>query len=233
MAWIVQSASEGPIVITDMGITLTKNQVRDLDIIGRQNAERSTDIQYLLQKGFIRTIRKDASPSMTPEVDPKIMADLKLASEQITAAAAMSEEQAKAAKALQEQNLRLQAQLEEQKKQLDEGKKQSGEIAGKQDQILAEIKAFAQRDPLGIKAIKEALENIKAEKLVVVERRAEIAKEIKAADEVTERELKTQDNILKLKESKLDRNFEDLGKTVSQKAESVQESINALDEMGI
>lgn len=217
MAWIVQSVSEGPVCITDVGITMTKGQLRDLDMIGRDNAERSNDIKVLMLKGFIRTVRKDAAPSSVATPDPKIMEQLKAASEM----AAKANEALNAANA---NNIALQQQLVEQKQKTDE----AVDLAKK---VLEEVRAFAKSDPLGVRTIKEALENIKTEKIQVVQQIAET--EAKVKENVSDRELKAHEQILKAKEKKLDKNFKDLGHTVSKSSDSVEDLLDTLDKEGI
>lgn len=215
MAWIVQSMTEGPLCITDVGITMTKGQLRDLDLIGRDNAERSNDIKVLLLKGFLRTVRKDASPSIS-SADPKIIEQLKEAAEMANKA----NQQLETANA---NNAALQQQLAEQKKKTEE----AVDISKK---VLEELRAFAEHDPLGIRTIKKALENIQAEKGQVVK---EIAESRKAPEPVSDRELKTHEQILRAKERKLEKNFKELGKTVSKSAEDIDDLVDAMDEEGI
>jgi len=217
MAWIVQSMSEGPLCITDVGITMTKGQLRDLDMIGRDNAERSNDIKVLILKSFLRTVRKDAAPSTIAAPDPKIMEQLKAASE-------MASKANEALNAANANNIALQQQLVEQKQKAEE----AVDLA---KLVLEEVRAFAKTDPLGVRTIKEALENIKLEKVQIVQQIS--AAEAKVKENVSDRELKAHEQILKAKEKKLDKNFKDLGQTVSKSSESVDALLDTLDKEGI
>ena len=217
MAWIVQSMSEGPLCITDVGITMTKGQLRDLDMIGRDNAERSNDIKVLILKSFLRTVRKDAAPSTIAAPDPKIMEQLKAASE-------MASKANEALNAANANNIALQQQLVEQKQKAEE----AVDLA---KLVLEEVRAFAKTDPLGVRTIKEALENIKLEKVQVIQQIS--AAEAKVKENVSDRELKAHEQILKAKEKKLDKNFKDLGQTVSKSSESVDALLDTLDKEGI
>jgi len=219
MSWIVQNMCEGPLCITDVGITMNgKGQLRDLDLIGRDNAERSNDIKVLLLKGFIRTVRKDAAPpsvSMAP--DPKLMEQLKTTAEMATKAN-------EALIAASQQNTALQQQLDDQRKQNSE----TMDLARK---ILEEVRGFAKAEPLDVRVIKEALDNIKAEKLHVARQIAEV-EEAKPKD-ITDRELEAHEKILKVKEKKLEKNFQELGHTISKSAEDVDDVLGALEDEGI
>ena len=218
MSWIVQNMCEGPLCITDVGITMNgKGQLRDLDLIGRDNAERSNDIKLLLQKGFVRTVRKDAAPSVSAPPDPKLMEQLKTTAEMAT----------KANEALimaSQQNTALQQQLDDQRKQNSE----TMDLAKK---ILEEVRGFAKAEPLDVRVIKEALDNIKAEKLHVARQIAEV-EEAKPKD-ITDRELEAHEKILKVKEKKLEKNFQELGHTISKSAEDVDDVLGALEDEGI
>jgi DNA repair exonuclease SbcCD ATPase subunit len=227
VAWIIQSISEGPVVINDIGLTLTKGQVRDLDLIGRENAERSNEVKILIMKGFLREVRKD--PHSTPvggaALDPKIVAALSHATEQMQQATSLAAAQGDVIQKLQEQNERLEQQLKH-------GHEQSAAIMEKATRILSEVQAFAERNPNEIKAIREAVENINRESAEISEKRAEIAKQASGGAE-TESELAAHDRILAIKEKKLNKNLGTIGKTVSKSADSIQDAINAMDELGI
>ena len=67
MAWVVQSTHGGPLEVRDINLMFGPNQIRDLDIVGRENAERSNDIKYLFTKGWLREIRKDAFTASSPQ----------------------------------------------------------------------------------------------------------------------------------------------------------------------
>jgi len=217
MAWIVQSMTEGPLCITDVGITMTKGQLRDLDLIGRDNAERSNDIKVLMLKGFLRTVRKDASPSAS-SADPKILEQLKEAAEMAN----------KANKQLEAAN----ANNEALHKELAEQKKKTEEAIDISKRVLKEVQAFAAEDPLGIRTIKKALENIQVEKVRVAKEIADAGAR-KTPEPVSERELKAHEQILKAKEKKLEKNYKELGNTVSKSAENIDDLVDAMDEEGI
>ena len=59
MAWIIQSNSEGPVIIADIGLTFSAKQIKNVDLIGRHNAEQSNDLKLMIQKGFLKEIKKD------------------------------------------------------------------------------------------------------------------------------------------------------------------------------
>jgi uncharacterized protein YoxC len=229
VAWIIQSISEGPVEISDIGVTLTKGQVRDLDIIGRENAERSHGVKLLIAKGFLREVRKDPAPppaGAAPALDPKVVEQLKAAADQINQATNLAAAQGDVIQKLQEQNSQMQQQMQQ-------VHNQSAALMDRTAQILTEVQAYAERNPNEIKAIREAVENIGRETKEISEKRAEIARQAEGADQHTEQELQAQDRILAIKGKKLEKNYQDLGKTVSKSADDVDETLKAMDELGI
>jgi hypothetical protein len=212
MAWVIQSVSEGPVCITDIGITLTKGQIRDLDLIGRANAERSADTKFMLMKGFVKTIRKDDEPDRPHDAGLiQKVHQVHQATEQLAQSNADQSEQIRK---LEQQNDRLQQALKEQ--------------SDLTNRVLEEVKAFAEKDPLGIRTIKAAIENIK------IERGAVEAEKAAAPAELSERELQAHQRMLEIKGKKLEKNYKDLGKTVSKSAsEDVQSALDAMDKLGI
>lgn len=228
MAWIIQSISEGPVVINDIGLTLTKGQVRDLDLIGRENAERSSEVKLLIMKGFLREVRKDPPQQAiaAAPLDPKVVDQLKLAAEQMQQATSLAAVQGEVIQKLHEQNSKMEQQMQQ-------VQAQSVAIMDKATRILAEVQSYAERNPNEIKAIREAVENIGKETKEIAERRAEIARQAEGVDKQTERELQAHDRILAIKEKKLDKNLGTIGKTVSKSADSIQEAMDAMDQLGI
>lgn len=230
MAWIIQNLSGGPVIINDLNITLIRAQMKDLDLLGREIAERSNDVKILIANQIIATIRKDP---YTPagQLDPKIVDDLKQTAE---AAKLAAQEQSKINQEQQAQILKQNAFLEEQKTKMDELTKQSQEqqklladSAQREQRIIDEVKAYFDKDPLGVRKIKEALDNIKIEKAQV------IAEQKAPHPEMSERELEAHNKILERRVGKLDRNYNDLGKTVSAEAEDMDEVMDAMDDLGI
>lgn len=211
MAWVIQSQNEGPLHLADIGIMLLKGQMRDLDLIGRENAERSNDIKLALQKLWIKTIRKDPYTNGGSTMSPQVVQGLQEATAKATEAAKAA---ISVAEDLKTRNVQLQGQLNEQKKQ--------------SDKILTELRAFADAHPLHLRTILEAIKNAQFE-------RAQIATEKAAtpSDDMTEGEMKARDKILELKDKKLEKNIENLGKTISASSEDVTDVLDQLDELGI
>lgn len=211
MAWVIQSQNEGPLHLADIGIMLLKGQMRDLDLIGRENAERSNDIKLALQKLWIKTIRKDpytnGGGSMSPQVVQGLQEATVKAAEAAKAAISVAED-------LRTRNVQLEGQLNEQKKQ--------------SDKILSELRAFADAHPLHLKTILEAIKNAQVERVHIAEER-----KVAPADDMTEGEMKARDKILELKDKKLEKNIENLGKTISASSEDVTDVLDQLDELGI
>ena len=208
MSWLIQSEMEGPVLVADIGLTFTARQIKDIDLIGRCNAERSNDIKYLLLKKFLKEIRKDPSDE---GIDPKLV-------QQFAETVKKAEANVKLAEA---HNEKLQTQNEALKKQNEE-------IHAKMDSVLNEVKAFAEKFPLELKTIGEAMRNIKIEQADVASRR-----EFLPQSGESEAEIATQDKILSMKEKKLEKNLGDLGKTISESAKDVNEALDAMDQLGI
>ena len=221
MAWEITSTLEGPVELSDLGIVLTKNcPRRDLDLIGRENAERSNDIKIAMAKGWIKTIRKDPSARDAGGVSLQVVQQLQEATKRVNEAAAAH---AEVVKQLDDRNSRLE-ELEDRNRKLEQSLQ---EQKGKQEEILAEVRAFADAFPLGIKTIKEAMKNAQAERTVIAAEREKMS----SAD--TDADLKAQARILEAKDKKLEKNVNHLGKTVSKSAEDMKDVMDAMDELNI
>jgi hypothetical protein len=211
---------EGPVILADLGLTFTKGQIRDLDLMGRENAEKSNDIRIALTKGWLAELNKDPSPAARPDVAEGI----RQAAERVAGDAerAMAAQRGVIEK-LEDQNRKLAEQLERQAK--NEGRQ--AEILDKTTRILAEVKSFAERDPVLLRSLKETMENIVSERTSI----REASEEAKSSG-VSEKEIEAQERILKLRDQKLEKNFEQIGKTISKEADSVEDALSALDQLG-
>lgn len=221
MAWIIQSACDGPILINDLGLTLHKGQMKDLDLLGRENAERSNDVKVLLNMNppRIRTVKKD--PYTPPgQVDPQVLKDLtetaSKARETVEAQAAIIKDLRDDVSAAKENAADLRA--------------QNQAIILKMEAVLSAVSKFAEEHPREIRTIKEAIENIKVERSQIAEKKAEI----QASTDMTDAEIKMQDKLLTIRDKKLEKNYKDLGKTITKGEDaSVDEALDAMDELGI
>lgn len=222
---------EGPLNIADMGLAFMKGQIRDLDLVGRENAERSSDIKLALMKGWLRELEK--GPSASPAgLDPAVVDNLAQAAQKASDMAAQASEtvaaQSNMISRLEETNSRLEAQLTKYEEDSRLKERQQAELLEKTQRILEEVRAYNERDPLTLRTIKEALRNIQAEKKEVRARTDGLE-----SDGTSDGEIEAHQKILSLKEKTLDKNFEDLGKSVSKEANSVEDALDALDELGI
>lgn len=216
MAWLIQNAGDGVVILADINLTFGPKQIKNLDLIGRINAERSNDLKCMLIKRTLLEIKKDASDEV---VDPTVIQKL---NEGLQAAQATAQKLNEGLQAAQATAAAAQAQNEELKKQ-------NADLNAKMDSVLNEVKAFADKFPLQVRVIAEAMRNIEKEKVVVADRREEIKE---SGD--TDAEIKTQDKILALKEKKLEKNIKDLGKTISKSsADDYQQSLDALDDLNL
>ena len=217
MGWIIKNRHAGPVEIRDLSVWFQGLQIRDLDIIGRENVERSNDLKLLFNKGFLEQIRKDAHSSAN-SIDPKSIEQLNAAvarvSEVSARAAADQAAHAKQMGAIQTENENL--------------KKSMAEQAVLTNTVLSEVREFAKKFPADVKTFSEAMRNIVAERSAIAEKREELADA-----GVSEAEIKVADRILSLKDKKLEKNLENLGKTVSGSAADVKGALDAMDELGI
>lgn len=232
MTWLVQNTTGGPVCIRDLNdLVLAPKGIKDLDVLGREIAERSRDILYLIEKKFVKVLRKDPSPSAnSTEAILGAQQAVSMANEAIDAAKNTSE----AAKLTVEGNEKIIQELKEQNKLLLEALKLQQEGSKQQSDamisIAEEVKRFVEKQPVVAKDIAEAMRNIKTEKEQISKELQEIEK-----SEASENEMKTHEKILKMKGDKLDKNFKDLGKTVSKKVSesNVDNILDALDDIGI
>lgn len=202
MAWIIQSDAQGPVIINDIGITLTHRQIRDLDLIGRQNAERSVDLKLMFQKGFIREIKKDAF------VEGQVSTEaIKKINETVEAS-----------------NLRIHK-LEEANVDLTKKVEETNKLA---KTVLEEVRQFAEKKPLDIQVIAEAMRAIMAERGNIAIQREELQ-----TSGLSEAEIKAKNKILELQDKKLEKNITNLGNTISHTGSDLKENLDALDALDI
>lgn len=219
MTWTIQSVSEGPVIIQDLNIILHKNQMKDLDLaVGRQTAERSNDLKVLFNLKHIETRKKDEVIDTT--IDPKILTTL-------TESANKANEAANNAMAANQANMETIHKLEEQVKIANE---QNAEMGKKMDRVLDAVAKFAESHPIDIRVMKEAMENIAAERQQIA-----IKKELVQNEENSDSEVALQTKILNIKDKKLEKNYNDIGKSIVKNIEdaNVEDSLNAMDELGI
>jgi hypothetical protein len=226
--WIVQSVFAGPLVINDLGLMFTYGQTRDLDMLGRDIAERSASLKQALDDGKLRTIKKTAAANTVSE---ETIAQLTEASNQSMQAAGKMEQVASAheeyIKALKEQI----ALLTEQNKALQEqAKAQSVQMTQVQEttnKVLEKVMAYAESHPLEIRQLKQTFENIQVERGRIAQQISELP-----TSGMSEEEIKTQERMLKARDQKLQRNAENIGKTVSQNdASDVNAALDALKDL--
>jgi hypothetical protein len=211
MAWVIKNAAGGYIHIADLNIKFAPDQIRDLDLIGRENAEKSAELKTLIAQEVLKELRKDPCPA---KIDPQIVQKLDAATAKIEQAA-QNQQAASAAQAEQAQKItKLEAQLAE-----------NTAITSK---VLDEVRAYAEKFPVLAQTIKAAMENAAVEKSQVLAEKNELAE-----SGLSPEEIETRERILALKEKKLEKNLGKLGKTVSESAGDYKESLDAMDELGI
>lgn len=226
MSWIVMNAGEGPLIINELGINLTGKQHFDLDMIGRVNAERSNEVKLALQKGWLKQVRKDASAEGSA-ITPAALNDIKTSVAASVSASVAAGQQSLEAE-LAKTRLELEAAKKRQAEMQAEMLQKHDQASVRQDLILAELQKLSQMQPAFVETVKKAMSNIKIEQATIAHQREEI-KESGASPE----EIKAQEKILALKDKKLEKNYQDIGKSLSKNASNVDEALDALDELGV
>jgi hypothetical protein len=213
MAWVIKNASSGTIIITDINLTFGPQQIRDLDIIGRDNAERSTDLKVLLaqRNSPLKEIAKDARQG---QLDPKIAQQVNDALLKIT------DVSQQATQAQTEQNEKISA-LEQ----------KVAETQQMTRDVLEEIRAMSKKFPLHVNVVGEAMKNISVERKEIAEQRAALAD--LAESGASESEIAVQDRILAARDKRLEKNCKNLGESISHEGVDLEKSLEALDELGI
>jgi hypothetical protein len=232
VTWLVQNQTSGPVCVRDLNdLVIPPKGVKDLDVLSREVAERSRDIVFLVEKKFIKVLRKD--PVASANSNQAILGAqqaVNMANEAVEAAKNTSE----AAKLTVEGNEKIIQELREQNKLLLEALKLQQEGSKQQSDtmisIAEQVREFVQKQPVVAKDIAEAMRNIKVEQAGIKKEIEEVEKEASS-----ENEMKTHEKILKMKNDKLQKNFTELGKTVSKSISesNVNETLSALDDLGI
>jgi len=222
MAWIIQSTTDQTVIVSDINIIFGPKQIRNLDLIGRRNAESSHNLKQLLSDGTFKEIRKDPSEDT---IDPKLVQQLQ---ETVKANQQVVQAQTQTIQTLQTSNTEVKKQNEEVKIQNEEIKLQNEALKKQNETILEEIKKFAENRPTDVQTYAEAMRNILAEHGAIVAERQSVPQEEHSAAEI-----KTHDRILKKKQDKLEKNLQNLGNTVSHPGADHKEVLDAMDELGI
>lgn len=235
MAWRVQSLCEGPVVLNDLGLIFTKGSIRDLDVIGREHAEKSNDIKLALQKGWLRELEKSPSPGapdsangLGQEVVDQLQATAQKAEEAATQAQKISESQNALIEKLEANNAKLQEQLSQQQQHMQAQGEHAEALVAKSEDILQEVRNFIEKSPLDAKVLAEALKNIQAERALIKGEKEHL---MSSGDSEAEISLKTK--ILDLKDQKLEKNAEQIGKSISGSVEDIDDLLEDMDELGI
>lgn len=224
MAWIVQSQTDGQLIVSDLNITFPKKgSMKDVDLFGgRENVSRSSDLHLLLQKGFLKEVKKDA---ITINIDhEKINESINVVQETVNQ---ISQTTSSSIQKLEEQQLALEQKIVQHNQAMSEHKT---EVVSMMEKILAEVRSYAEKHPVEIQAIATAIKNIQVE-------RGQIAQKLEKLEESdpvdSDAEIRLQERLLKMKDGKLKKNVTNLGKSISATAgEDIASSLAALDELG-
>jgi len=222
MAWLLQSTTDGTVIISDINVIFGPKQIRNLDLIGRRNADSSHHLKQLIADGTLHEIRKDPAEDA---IDPKLVQQLQAT---VQASQQTVQAQTQVIQTLQASNEEAQKQNAEVKKQNEDLKIQNEEIKAQNKTILEEIKKFADQRPLDVRTYADAMRNILAEHGAVVSERT-----APTVQEHTDAEMKTHDKILKKKQEKLEKNLQNIGDTVSHPGADHKDVLDAMDQLGI
>jgi ElaB/YqjD/DUF883 family membrane-anchored ribosome-binding protein len=221
MPWIIQSASEGPVVVSDINATFTKGQIRDVDLHGgRNNAERSNELKMLIMKGFLKEIRKDP-PSVSPVTDVgKMMEPLSKHLEEVHQTVHSSAAESN------DKMRRIEEAQAEMRRELADHKR---DVIDMHQKILDEFRAFADKHPLQTQTIVQAIKNIVVERGVIADKLAAIQ-----TTDSSDADIKTEERLLAIRDRKLEKNLKNLGKTMSESSVGdIEASLKALEDMDL
>lgn len=215
VAWIVQNTSNSIVCIDDLGIVLQRGQTRDLDLIGRDNAERSRNLKNAISGGLLTEVKKDVISSTGSSVDQQVIDSMKKTTEQAVAAATAAQDAVK-------------VQAETIKNQNQVMAEQSAALKST-TAALDKMRDLFERFPEEMRAIKDAMTNIKIERTVIAEKQT-----TPFTDGMSEAELKTQEKILKKRDAALEKNYQQLGETITKKVDAdLGDALDAMDQLGI
>jgi chromosome segregation ATPase len=205
MVWIIQNQVKSIVEISDLGIILHPGQTRDLDIIGRESAEKSRCIRHALSAGLIIELKKDSLSS--PTIDSKSIEDMRKT----------TEDSKNATQEVKEVMLKHQETIKEQ-----------NEVVKKFSYAIAKIQEFAERFPEEMKAIHESMKNIKVEQ-------AGVSKQIEELKDsgMSQGEIETQEKILKKRSEKLQKNYNTLGTSITANSTDIDDTLQELENLGI
>jgi ElaB/YqjD/DUF883 family membrane-anchored ribosome-binding protein len=224
MPWIIQSASEGPVIVNDINATFKKGDVKDVDLCGgRENAERSNDLKMLIMKGFLKEIRKDppnaAVVAHTVDVGKMMEPLTKHLGE-------VHQTIQNTADASNDNMKRIEATQAEMRRELDDHKK---EVMDMHKKILDEIRTFSEKHPLQTQTIIQAMKSIVVERGVIAEK----IEAIRTSDE-TDIDIRAEERLLSIRDKKLEKNLKNLGKTMSESSvDDIEASLKALEDIDL
>jgi hypothetical protein len=215
VAWIVQNTSNSIVCIDDLGIVLQRGQTRDLDLIGRDNAERSRNLKNAISGGLLTEVKKDVISPAGSGIDQQMVDSMKKTTEQAVAAATAAHDAVK----FQAETIKNQNQVMAE---------QSAALKST-TAALDKMRDLFERFPEEMRAIKDAMTNIKIERTVIAEKQS-----TPLTDGMSEAELKTQEKILKKRDAALEKNYQQLGETITKKVDAdLGDALDAMDQLGI
>jgi chromosome segregation ATPase len=215
MAWVIKNISGGAVIISDLNFILHQNQSRDLDLLGRDIAEKSVEVRQALVMKLIEEVRKDPVEGAAPVVSKEVIDEMKQTTEKAVEAAE------KANEALQKQEETIKAQEEAIKGYQEEQKETRS--------VLEQMKEMLALYPEETRAIKKAIEGIKTERVVIADKR----EELRANNDMSQAEIDAQERILQRRDERLEKNLDNMGESIKVEDADVQESMDALDELGL
>lgn len=214
MAWVIKNISQSVVIISDLNLIMHQNQSKDLDLIGREVAEKSSEVRQALAMGLIEEVKKDPHEK-AGGIAQEVVAEIKQTANKAVEAA----EKANAAIEKQEETIKAQ---EETIKAYQEDQKETLSV-------LEQMKAMLAQYPEETRAIKKAIEGIGKERVIIAEQR----ENLKTSPDMSEAEIDVQEKILKRRDERLEKNLDNMGESIRVEDADVQESMDALDELGL
>jgi myosin heavy subunit len=221
VAWIVQNTSNSIVCIDDLGIVLQRGQTRDVDLLGRDNAERSRFLKNAISGGLLTEVKKEVITPVGSGIDSKVVDDMKKTTEQAVAAATAAHDAVKTqVETINKQNETINKQTEIMQKQ--------SESLNDTTAALNKMRTLFEQFPMEMRAIKESMSNIRVERSEIAEKQAALT------DGTSDAELKTQEKILKKRDAALEKNYKHLGETVTKKIDAdLGDALDAMDQLNI
>jgi chromosome segregation ATPase len=171
--------------------------------------------------GLIEEVKKDPS-NKADGLAPEIVEGMKQTAEKAVEAAEKANDAfTRQEEALVKQDETIKAQEAAIKAYQEEQKKTRS--------VLEQMKDMLAQHPEEMRAVKAAINGISKERVVIAEQR----EGLKTNPDMTQAEIDVQEKILQRRDERLEKNMENMGESIKVEDADVQESMDALEELGL